>query len=326
MSADNRTHNNTNTTNPNAAQAPASGGGGVGAKVKGSVKVAHGLGDTVRGATMGAFDKVEHGGREADAHEELVRRGRAEIEEGIAMIKGHAQPAAGTGTGTGTAAQERDGPAGAMRGWGTGINGANADATTNSAGFPPPAGDAYAKNSRTAAAAATGNNAHSDLGRGENAYSGNTGGAQPGYPPAPNTHSDLGRGENAYSGNTDTGRNAQPGYPPAPNMHSDLGRGENAYSGNTGSAQPGYPPAPDNTHSDLGRGENAYSAYSGNTGDAPPPPPPRPHEARSGAAEGGPGALGHTHPTQMGARPAPATGEAVGAQGYDRQRDADRLQ
>ncbi|KAJ7664250.1 hypothetical protein B0H17DRAFT_1092003, partial [Mycena rosella] len=61
--------------------------------------------------------------------------------------------------------------------WGSGINGAHANATTNSAGFPPPKGQEYAQNSTTAS------NMKTDLGRGPNAYSGND--QQPPQYPAP---------------------------------------------------------------------------------------------------------------------------------------------
>ncbi|KAJ7212080.1 hypothetical protein GGX14DRAFT_621654 [Mycena pura] len=91
---------------------------------------------------------------------------------------------------------------------GTGINGVNTDATTNSAGFPPPVGEAYAKNSTTAAAA----NRHSDLGRGDNAYSGNIGSTQPTY--TDNNTARRGWGLGINGTNADATTNSGGRFPP----------------------------------------------------------------------------------------------------------------
>ncbi|KAJ7665194.1 hypothetical protein DFH06DRAFT_1323593 [Mycena polygramma] len=45
-----------------------------------------------------------------------------------------------------------NGPGESLQGWGSGINGANASATTNATGFPAPKGKEYAQNSTTAKA------------------------------------------------------------------------------------------------------------------------------------------------------------------------------
>ncbi|KAJ7747161.1 hypothetical protein DFH07DRAFT_942464 [Mycena maculata] len=119
----------------------------------GGVQVAKGLGDSVRGTTMGAIDTVEH--RDSSINDEIARRGRMEIEQGIAMIKGRPLDPASQNITNNTGS-----------GAGSGINGANTNATTNSTGFAPQKGQEYAQNS-------TSNNMHSDLGRGPNAYSGN---------------------------------------------------------------------------------------------------------------------------------------------------------
>ncbi|KAK7042036.1 hypothetical protein R3P38DRAFT_2888227 [Favolaschia claudopus] len=137
----------TNTNSQNKSSSSAS----IGTKFKGGVQVAKGLGDTVQGTTLAAMNSIEHG--DPSLHEEQIRRGRTEIENGIAMIKGH--PAAATNNNP------------SLQGWGSGINGANPNATTNATGFPAPGGKEYAQNSTTA------NAANSDLGRGPNAYSGN---------------------------------------------------------------------------------------------------------------------------------------------------------
>nr|GAT57308.1 predicted protein [Mycena chlorophos] len=107
-------------------------------KVKGGTKVAQGLNNNIRGTTMAAIDAVEK--RDSSANDALARRGRMEMEQGIAMIKGRPVNA-GTGAGMG--------PGDSLQGWGSGINGANTDATVNSTGFPPPRGQEYAQNSTT---------------------------------------------------------------------------------------------------------------------------------------------------------------------------------
>ncbi|KAF8209159.1 hypothetical protein K438DRAFT_1930074 [Mycena galopus ATCC 62051] len=135
----------TNTQNKTSSSAS------IGTKLKGGVQVAKGLGDSVRGTTFAAIDTVEQ--RDSSINDEIARRGRMEIEQGIAMIKGRP---------TNTATTDNS----SLQGWGSGINGANPNATTNPTGFPAPRGQEYAQNSTTA-------NMKSDLGRSENAYSGN---------------------------------------------------------------------------------------------------------------------------------------------------------
>ncbi|KAJ7628976.1 hypothetical protein FB45DRAFT_919682 [Roridomyces roridus] len=166
---------------------------GIGNKVKGGVKVAHGLGDVVIGETRGAIDSVEK--RDSSMNNEIANRGRREIEEGIAMIKGKtlgsaAANAQSTGAGyggginpdgathaTGFAAppgreyeqnstNNANTYAAGNDGWGSGINGANPSAAANPAGFSAPPGQEYAQNSTTSRGAPT------DLGRGPTAYSG----------------------------------------------------------------------------------------------------------------------------------------------------------
>ncbi|KAJ7106658.1 hypothetical protein C8R44DRAFT_858229 [Mycena epipterygia] len=161
----------TSTTN---TQPKTSSSAGIGMKLKGGVQVAKGLGDSVRGTTMGAIDTVEK--RDSSLNDEIARRGRTEIENGIAMIKGH--PVDTTAIGSQNANVNHNGPSNSLQGWGSGINGGNANATTNSAGFQPPRGQEYAQNSTT-----TNSNMKSDLGRGANAYSGNA--EQPPQYPSP---------------------------------------------------------------------------------------------------------------------------------------------
>ncbi|CAK5272722.1 unnamed protein product, partial [Mycena citricolor] len=133
---------NTNMTNNNS-DAPNT-KVSIGTKFKGGAKVAQGLGDTIRGTTMGAIDAVER--RDSAANDEMGLAG----------------------------ARVNNGPGESLQGWGSGINGANPEATTNATGFAPPKGAEYAQNSTT--------NAPSDLGRGPNAYSGNNTNQPPTYP------------------------------------------------------------------------------------------------------------------------------------------------
>ncbi|KAJ7164394.1 hypothetical protein C8R46DRAFT_1099429 [Mycena filopes] len=146
----------------------------IGTKLKGGVQVAKGAADTLRGTTGAAIDSIEK--RDSSLNDDMVRRGRMEIEQGISMIKGHPvteTPSVGAHNANATA--NNSGPGGSLQGWGSGINGGNANATTNSTGFAPPKGQEYAQNSTT-------NNMASDLGRGPNAYSGNTSQEPPQYP------------------------------------------------------------------------------------------------------------------------------------------------
>ncbi|KAJ6628619.1 hypothetical protein B0H10DRAFT_1990581 [Mycena sp. CBHHK59/15] len=134
-------------------------------KLKGGVRVAKGLGDNVRGTTMGAIDTVEH--RDSSVNDEIARRGRMEIEQGIAMIKGRpvdARDPPEIGHHNVTAASN-NGPGNSLQGRGSGINGGNSNATTNAVGFPPPKGQEYAQNSSVSG------NMKSDLDRGANADS-----------------------------------------------------------------------------------------------------------------------------------------------------------
>ncbi|KAJ7059598.1 hypothetical protein C8F01DRAFT_1145072 [Mycena amicta] len=114
-------------------------------KMKGGAKVATGLGNTVRGTTFGAIDSVEN--RDSSTNDEIARRGRMEIEEGIAMIKGRPATSASTAMGPSNSLQGNLTRlfSSLPEGWGSGINGANADATTNATGFPPPRGQEYAQ-------------------------------------------------------------------------------------------------------------------------------------------------------------------------------------
>ncbi|KAJ7875591.1 hypothetical protein B0H14DRAFT_2715737 [Mycena olivaceomarginata] len=150
-----------NTQNKTASSAS------IGTKLKGGVQVAKGLGDSVRGTTFAAIDTVEK--RDSSVNDEIARRGRMEIEQGIAMIKGRPVDTAAIDAHKTTQTNS------SLQGWGSGINGANPNATENQTGFPAPKGPEYAQNSIA-------NNAKTDLGRGSNAYSANASEQPPQYP------------------------------------------------------------------------------------------------------------------------------------------------
>ncbi|KAJ7914092.1 hypothetical protein B0H13DRAFT_451985 [Mycena leptocephala] len=125
----------TNTQNKTSSSAS------IGTKLKGGVQVAKGLGDSVRGTTFAAIDSVEQ--RDSSINDEIARRGRMEIEQGIAMIKG--RPFDTTTLDAHSTTTNNSGPGGSLQGWGSGINGGNPNATTNTTGFPAPTGQEYAQ-------------------------------------------------------------------------------------------------------------------------------------------------------------------------------------
>ncbi|ETW77971.1 hypothetical protein HETIRDRAFT_388036 [Heterobasidion irregulare TC 32-1] len=83
-------------------------GTGIGAKIKGTVDVIHGIGESLRGRAMGAVDTAI--GHDGQQHASIATKGREEAEMGIARMKGQ------SGTTTGSAANP---PADAVRGDGT---------------------------------------------------------------------------------------------------------------------------------------------------------------------------------------------------------------
>ncbi|KAF8639377.1 hypothetical protein AX17_001533 [Amanita inopinata Kibby_2008] len=77
-------------------------GGSVGGRIKGAAGVIHGAGEQFRGSILTAIDAAA--GRQPSPAEEVVQRGRMEIEQGMADLRGRPRtsetsPRAGTGTG-----------------------------------------------------------------------------------------------------------------------------------------------------------------------------------------------------------------------------------
>ncbi|KIM75298.1 hypothetical protein PILCRDRAFT_13712 [Piloderma croceum F 1598] len=81
---------------------------GIGSKIRGAAEVVHGVGDNVRGTFLGAIDTAT--GRQSE-NDEIAARGRMEVSQGMAKIRGAGAGATagyesgggfGPGTGTGT--------------------------------------------------------------------------------------------------------------------------------------------------------------------------------------------------------------------------------
>ncbi|KAF9457361.1 hypothetical protein BDZ94DRAFT_1273369 [Collybia nuda] len=106
------------------------GAGGVGTKLKSAYHVIHGLGENVRGTTLGAVDTATNkGGSEND---EIARKGRLEMEQGLAAFR---QPKPGVGAPNASAAGHSGGATGG--GGGTGPMGGAGSTQTGPPGQDP---------------------------------------------------------------------------------------------------------------------------------------------------------------------------------------------
>ncbi|KAG2105826.1 uncharacterized protein F5147DRAFT_238558 [Suillus discolor] len=109
------TTENTNTsTSPTKNES--GGGGGFGSKLKGAAQVIHGFGDNIRGSALGAADRATSSTAGVQKNVDLATKGRAEIAEGMAMMKGHAPAAQGAPTETTPAGTAPSGTAPAGQG------------------------------------------------------------------------------------------------------------------------------------------------------------------------------------------------------------------
>ncbi|KAH7920073.1 alpha/beta-hydrolase [Leucogyrophana mollusca] len=143
------------TSNPNTN----SSGGGVGSKIKGAVQVVHGkpnipfysfltityhilstgIGDNVRGTVMGAADTVASSQAGETKNDQLATKGRAEIAEGMAKIKGQVPPTGtGVGTGAGVGVPGQQGYGNAGTGAAAGATGYGGTGTTGAGGYGGP--------------------------------------------------------------------------------------------------------------------------------------------------------------------------------------------
>ncbi|KAG2055914.1 hypothetical protein BDR06DRAFT_970388 [Suillus hirtellus] len=106
------TTDNTNTT----TKSESGSGGGFGSKLKGAAQVIHGFGDNIRGSALGAADRATSSTAGVQKNDDLATKGRAEIAEGMAMMKGHAPAARGAPTETTPAGTAPSGTAPAGQG------------------------------------------------------------------------------------------------------------------------------------------------------------------------------------------------------------------
>ncbi|KAL4079835.1 hypothetical protein J3A83DRAFT_4185776 [Scleroderma citrinum] len=63
--------------------------GKLGNKLKGAAQVVHGIGESIRGTVLGAADSIAHTPSSEAKHEATTTKGKAEIEEGIAKVRGY---------------------------------------------------------------------------------------------------------------------------------------------------------------------------------------------------------------------------------------------
>ncbi|KAG2142410.1 hypothetical protein DEU56DRAFT_979587 [Suillus clintonianus] len=101
----------TTKTNTNTNGGGGGGGGGFGDKIKGAAQIIHGLGENIRGTALGTADRATSSEAGIQKDDEVAAKGRAEVAEGMARMRGHPAgtvpsdkgTSAGTGTGTGAA-------------------------------------------------------------------------------------------------------------------------------------------------------------------------------------------------------------------------------
>ncbi|KAG2067148.1 hypothetical protein BDR04DRAFT_1105470 [Suillus decipiens] len=91
------------TDNKNTATKKNGGGGGFGNKLKGAAQVIHGMGENIRGTALGSADRATNSAASAQKNADLATKGRAEIAEGMAKLKGHAPPPPAAPAGAATA-------------------------------------------------------------------------------------------------------------------------------------------------------------------------------------------------------------------------------
>lgn len=72
--------------NPTSNEPPKSSGGTFGGRVWGLWEVIHGLGESIRGTTMGAVDTMTH--CDSSKHDTIASQGRAEMQRGLSNLSG----------------------------------------------------------------------------------------------------------------------------------------------------------------------------------------------------------------------------------------------
>jgi len=94
---------NQNTMNQNTMnQNKPTSGGGAKDKIVGAVQVAHGVGERLRGTALAAVDKATGYLSSAQEHEQTILRGKSEMDQGMAKLRGPTVSGAGGGPTAGT--------------------------------------------------------------------------------------------------------------------------------------------------------------------------------------------------------------------------------
>ncbi|KAG1850384.1 hypothetical protein DFJ58DRAFT_746470 [Suillus subalutaceus] len=119
----------TNNTNTNTSKNGGENGGGFSDKLKGAAQVIHGIGDNLRGTALGSADRATSSVAGVQKNADLVTKGRAEIAEGMARMKGHSSapqvaPAGTAPPGTAPADQGTTAGTGTSSGTGAAVGGA----------------------------------------------------------------------------------------------------------------------------------------------------------------------------------------------------------
>ncbi|KAG2339515.1 hypothetical protein BDR05DRAFT_1062113 [Suillus weaverae] len=107
------------TTNTNTNTAKNESGGGFGNKIKGATQVIHG--ENIRGTALGAADRATSSVAGAQKNADAASKGRAEVAEGMARMKGRAPATQGAPAGTTPAGTAPPGTAPADQGTTAGI-------------------------------------------------------------------------------------------------------------------------------------------------------------------------------------------------------------
>ncbi|KAI0064329.1 hypothetical protein BV25DRAFT_1990075 [Artomyces pyxidatus] len=146
--------NTANTGSTGPGPGPGQTGSGIGSKIKGAAQIVHGIGESIRGQTLGAVESGE--GKET--HAGIATRGRNEVEQGWSKFEGRPLPAR---TGAGTGAPGAQDP---IHGTGAGVQNATTAGTTgapqvNQTGFTgaPGQGTSNARGGQVGNARANGN-------------------------------------------------------------------------------------------------------------------------------------------------------------------------
>lgn len=94
-------------------------GGKLTSKLKGAAQVVHGIGESIRGTVLGVADAIAHTPSSEAKYETTATKGKAEIEEGVAKLRGHTSGGDSSTTKAAHSASEDAGTQGTEGGAGT---------------------------------------------------------------------------------------------------------------------------------------------------------------------------------------------------------------